>query len=75
MLQVRHLKNLVPDRGPELLTTALRDLGHKVGLTVEHLCRDLHFTPETFLTVTGVSVPLPKGTSVEVIPIRVTSVG
>jgi Zn-dependent peptidase ImmA (M78 family)/transcriptional regulator with XRE-family HTH domain len=65
-----------PDfKGPELLSTALSALGTKVELTVERLCRDLHFTPETFLTVTGVSVPRSKGKPVEVIPIRATAGG
>jgi Zn-dependent peptidase ImmA (M78 family)/transcriptional regulator with XRE-family HTH domain len=65
-----------PDfKGPELLSTALSALGSKVEITLEQLCRDLHFTPETFLTVTGVSVPLSKGKPVEVIPIRATGVG
>jgi Zn-dependent peptidase ImmA (M78 family)/transcriptional regulator with XRE-family HTH domain len=65
-----------PDfKGPELLSTALSALGTKVELTVEQLCRDLHFTPETFLTVTGVSVPLSKGKPIEVIPIRATGIG
>jgi len=65
-----------PDfKGPELLSTALGALGTKLELTVEQLCRDLHFTPETFLTVTGVSVPPSKGRPIEVIPIRATGVG
>jgi Zn-dependent peptidase ImmA (M78 family)/transcriptional regulator with XRE-family HTH domain len=65
-----------PDfKGPELLPTALGALGTKVHLTVDQLCRDLDFTPETFLTVTAVSVPLSKGKLVEVIPIRATGLG
>jgi len=65
-----------PDfKGPELLSTALSALGTKIELTVEQLCRDLHFAPETFLILTGVSVPLPKGKPVEVIPIRATGGG
>lgn len=60
-----------PDfKGPELLSTALSALGTRIELTTEQLCRHLHFTSETFLTVTGVSVPLSKGKLVEVIPIR-----
>lgn len=59
-------------KGPELLSTALCALGTKIELTVEQLCNDLHFTPDTFLTVTGVSVPGSKGKPVEVIPIRAT---
>jgi len=57
-------------KGPELLSTALSGLGTKIELTMEQLCRDLHFEAETFLTVTGVPVPLAKGRPVEVIPIR-----
>jgi hypothetical protein len=65
-----------PDlKGPELLSTALSALRTKVELTVDQLCRDLYFTPETFLTVTGVSVPLSKGRPVEVIPFRATGAG
>ncbi|MGH9734169.1 MAG: helix-turn-helix domain-containing protein [Candidatus Acidiferrales bacterium] len=57
-------------RGPELLSSALSALGTKIGLTIEQLRGDLHFTPDTFLTVTGVSVPFSRGKPVEVIPIR-----
>jgi Zn-dependent peptidase ImmA (M78 family)/transcriptional regulator with XRE-family HTH domain len=65
-----------PDfKGPELLSTALSALGTKIELTIEQLCRELHFAPETFLAVTGVSVPLPKGKPVEVIPIRAAGGG
>lgn len=59
-------------KGPELLSTALGSLGTKVDLTVAQLCKDLHFTPETFLAVTGAVVHAPRGKEVEVIPIRVT---
>jgi Zn-dependent peptidase ImmA (M78 family)/transcriptional regulator with XRE-family HTH domain len=65
-----------PDfKGPELLSTALGALGTKVDLTIDQLCRDLDFTPETFLTVTGVSVPLSKAKPVDVIPIRARRLG
>jgi Zn-dependent peptidase ImmA (M78 family) len=57
-------------KGPELLSTALSSLGTKIELTVEQLCSDLHFTPSTFLTVTGASVRVVRGKEVEVIPIR-----
>jgi hypothetical protein len=57
-------------KGPELLSTALNSLGTKIELTVEQLCRNLHFTPSTFLTVTGASVRVVRGKEVEVIPIR-----
>jgi Zn-dependent peptidase ImmA (M78 family) len=65
-----------PDfKGPELLSTALDALGTRIELTVEELCKDLHFTPEAFLTVTGTSVPTLRGKPVEVIPISTTRVG
>ena len=57
-------------KGPELLSTALSSLGTKIELTIEQLCRDLHFTPSTFLTVTGASVRVVRGKEVEVITIR-----
>jgi len=57
-------------KGPELLSTALCSLGTKIELTVEQLCRELHFTPSTFLAVTGASVRAVRGKEVEVIPIR-----
>ncbi len=57
-------------KGPELLANALSALGTRIELTIEQLCRDLYFTPETFLTVTGVSVPVSKAKPFEVIPIR-----
>ena len=60
---------------PSYYLQHLSALGSKVEITLEQLCRELHFTPETFLTVTGVSVPLSKGKPVEVIPIRATGVG
>jgi Zn-dependent peptidase ImmA (M78 family)/DNA-binding XRE family transcriptional regulator len=59
-------------KGPELLSSALGSLGTKIDLTVAQLCKDLHFTPKTFLTVTGAMVHAPRGKEVEVIPIRVT---
>jgi hypothetical protein len=40
-------------KGPELLSTALSSLGTKIELTVDQLCKDLHFAPSTFLAVTG----------------------
>lgn len=55
-------------QAPELLTTALNGLGTKVELTLEALCRELHFVPETFRDVTGVSVPAPKSKPIDVIP-------
>jgi Zn-dependent peptidase ImmA (M78 family)/DNA-binding XRE family transcriptional regulator len=45
---------------PELLTAALAALGKNVDLTIAGLCSELHFTPETFEEITGVSVPLPE---------------
>jgi len=62
-------------KGPELLSTALGALGTKIELTIEQLCRELHFKPDTFLTVTGISVPLAKGKPIDVIPIRATVLG
>lgn len=53
---------------PELLATALNGLGNKVQLTLDELCRELHFTPETFHAVTGVSIPVPKAKLIDVIP-------
>jgi Zn-dependent peptidase ImmA (M78 family)/DNA-binding XRE family transcriptional regulator len=57
-------------KGPELLSNALSALGTRIELSIDQLCKDLHFTPETFVTVTGVSVPLCKGRAIDVIPIR-----
>jgi Zn-dependent peptidase ImmA (M78 family)/DNA-binding XRE family transcriptional regulator len=53
---------------PELLSLALNSLGAKVDLTIEQLSKELHFKPQTFKEITGVSVPTPRVTPVEVIP-------
>ncbi len=45
---------------PELLSTALSGLGKRVDLTLEQLCKELRFTPETFKEITGTTVPTPK---------------
>src|SRR5712664_25554 len=45
---------------PELLENALKGLGKNVSLTMDDLCRELKFTPETFRMVTGTSVPVLK---------------
>lgn len=45
---------------PELLAMGLSALGNKVDLTLDRLCNDLMFTPETFKDVTGVAI-LPAG--------------
>lgn len=55
---------------PELLETALNALGTKVDLTLEALCKELKFAPNTFLDITGVPVPPPKIKQPEVIPFR-----
>jgi Zn-dependent peptidase ImmA (M78 family)/DNA-binding XRE family transcriptional regulator len=55
---------------PELLSTTLNALGEKVKLTLQELCADLKFKPETFREVTGVTVPPPKVTPTEVIPFQ-----
>jgi len=47
-------------QAPELLTTALSALGTQVQLTLWSLCQELHFLPDTFRDVTGVSVPTPQ---------------
>ena len=52
---------------PELLENALAGSGKKVNLTLDMLCRELRFAPETFLDVTGVPVPSPKSKSAPVI--------
>ena len=45
---------------PELLSTALASLGQNgIDLTLSGLCNQLHFSPETFRDVVGVSVPAP----------------
>jgi Zn-dependent peptidase ImmA (M78 family)/transcriptional regulator with XRE-family HTH domain len=54
---------------PELLSIALSSLGTKVDLTIEALCKELHFSRETFKDVTGVSVPASKSKPLRVIPI------
>jgi Zn-dependent peptidase ImmA (M78 family)/transcriptional regulator with XRE-family HTH domain len=53
---------------PELLSIAINSLGNKVPLTVDALCKELHFTRETFQDITGFAVPLSKPKPVEVIP-------
>ncbi|MGD1081957.1 MAG: ImmA/IrrE family metallo-endopeptidase [Candidatus Sulfotelmatobacter sp.] len=53
---------------PELLSMALNSLGAKVDLTIEQLSKELHFKPQTFKEITGVSVPASRVTPVEVIP-------
>ncbi len=55
---------------PELLESALSNLGIKVEVTLGQLCRELGFTQETFKGVTGVSVPNVKPKQPEVIPLR-----
>jgi Zn-dependent peptidase ImmA (M78 family)/transcriptional regulator with XRE-family HTH domain len=53
---------------PELLSIALKSLGTKVPLTIDSLCKELRFTPDTFQDITGFAVPVPKSKAVEVIP-------
>jgi Zn-dependent peptidase ImmA (M78 family)/DNA-binding XRE family transcriptional regulator len=53
---------------PELLSTTLGALGDKVELTLQELCADLKFKPETFCHVTSMAVPPPKAKSTDVIP-------
>jgi hypothetical protein len=53
-----------------MFAAALNALGHKVELTLETLCKDLNFKPETFLDVTGVPVPKPKGAPILVLDSR-----
>jgi Zn-dependent peptidase ImmA (M78 family)/transcriptional regulator with XRE-family HTH domain len=55
---------------PELLSTALDALGDKVELTLQELCADLKFKPETFCEVTGVSVPSLKISRPDVIQFK-----
>jgi Zn-dependent peptidase ImmA (M78 family)/transcriptional regulator with XRE-family HTH domain len=55
---------------PELLSMTLNALGDKVALTLPELCSDLKFKPETFLDVTGVTVPTPKAKPTEVISFK-----
>lgn len=47
-------------QNPEVFSVALNALGSKVELTLEALCRDLHFMPSTFFDVTGVAIPVAK---------------
>jgi len=53
---------------PELLSIALKSLGTKVPLTIEMLCKELHFSRETFEEITGFAVPVSRSKPVEVIP-------
>jgi Zn-dependent peptidase ImmA (M78 family)/DNA-binding XRE family transcriptional regulator len=53
---------------PELLANALAALGQKVDLTAEGLCKELHFKPDTFRDLTGVSVSRTSAKSVAVLP-------
>jgi hypothetical protein len=55
---------------PELLATALGALADKVDLTLQELCDDLKFKPETFCDITGVAVPTQKAKAKEVIPFK-----
>jgi Zn-dependent peptidase ImmA (M78 family) len=52
---------------PELLENALQGLGKKVGLTLDALCRELRFAPDTFREVTGIPIPAPKTKLTDVI--------
>ena len=56
---------------PELLSTTLSALGRSVELTLESLCADLKFKPETFKEVTGIAVPIPEPRHTEVLPFRI----
>ena len=58
---------------PELFAAALGALGTQVEQTLEMLCSELHFTPDTFLHVTGVKVPSAKIRQDDVILFPVTS--
>jgi Zn-dependent peptidase ImmA (M78 family) len=44
-------------KAPELFVPALQSLGKKVKLTLNELCNEMHFQPETFREVTGVEIP------------------
>jgi Zn-dependent peptidase ImmA (M78 family)/transcriptional regulator with XRE-family HTH domain len=56
---------------PELLTIALSSLGKKVDLTVEELCSELQFTPDTFREVTTFQIPTsPPRTKGEVLQFK-----
>jgi Zn-dependent peptidase ImmA (M78 family)/transcriptional regulator with XRE-family HTH domain len=59
-----------PFQEPELLLTALKALGTKADVTLDALCRELKFTPDTFRDITGVAVPVPKGKEPEIIQFR-----
>jgi Zn-dependent peptidase ImmA (M78 family) len=52
---------------PELLENALNSLGKDVNLTLESLCRQLKFTPDTFRDITGTSIPSIKTKSPDVL--------
>lgn len=63
-----------PDfQAPELLSSALDALGKRDDLSVEALCKEIHFTPDTFLKVTGVAAPVPQAKQIDIIPFRGTS--
>jgi hypothetical protein len=53
---------------PELLSTALNSLSPKMNMTVEALCKELHFTADTFAQVTGVLVRSGSQPKNDVIP-------
>ena len=53
---------------PELLLLALSSLGTKVELTLDSLCKELHFTRKTFEEITGVEIPAIKPQLRDVIP-------
>ena len=53
---------------PELLSIALKSLGNKVPLTIDMLCKQLHFSRGTFEDVTGFAVPPSESKPVDVIP-------
>ncbi len=55
---------------PSWLSSALAGLGNKVTLTLQQLCADLNFKPETFLDVTGVAIPTTNVKAPEVIPFK-----
>jgi Zn-dependent peptidase ImmA (M78 family) len=55
---------------PEWLSSALSGLGGEVELTLQKLCADLNFKPQTFFEVTGVSVPAPRAKSTDIIPFK-----
>jgi Zn-dependent peptidase ImmA (M78 family) len=52
---------------PELIDTALNSLGTRVQITPEALCTELHFKPETFTEITGLSINLKQRTKAEVL--------